>query len=121
MQKNKEELESEISDLYKSLREEVSPNNWQTLFFQFFGKIQLWYNNCFSIPKRRKPEFEELGVEIWERLNYLIKIEKEPTIFIPYLIIILKTAIADYYLKINCLKGGIKTSEDITNRIYKIK
>jgi len=120
MQENKEKLKSELKKLYESCREETSPARRQTLYSQFIGKVQQWYNYYCFIPKERKPEVEELGVELLDALNRLIKIKKEPENFFPYLNTVLKTAVAEYYIQINCLKGGIKTSEAITTKIYKI-
>jgi len=120
MQENKEELKSEIKKFYKSCREGTSSIDRQKSFRKLFENVRLWYNDYCFIPKEQKPEVEELGVEIFEALNRLIKKEKEPEKFFPYLNTVLKTAVAEYYLQINCLKGGVKTSEVITSKIYKI-
>ena len=120
MKKNKEELKSEIKKYYKSYREGTSPIERKNSFRKFFENVQLWYNDYCYIPKEQKPEVKELGVELFGALDRLVNIEKEPEKFFPYLNTVLKTAVAEYYIQITLLRGGIKTSEAITEKIYKI-
>jgi len=105
--KTEEELKVNIFDVYYKYRNELSSDRRQVYFGQFCDYVFRW---CIGY---RFHEAREMGVEIVEALERIVKREIEEKHFFGYLVTTLENAKKEYYRK--GISSGIKYPKIVRN------
>jgi len=94
-----EEQKIDIFEKYSECRNALSPEQLKVYFHQLCESVLNWYTNYLSyrLSKSRLPKADEIGVEIVETLNRMVKKEINEKYFFGYLISRLENAIRLYY------------------------
>jgi len=92
--KTEEELKANIFTVYSKYRDEPSSDQRQVYFGQLCDYVFRWCTNYEIFPEAR-----EMGVEIFEALERIVKREIEEKHFFGYLVTTIKNAKNEYYRK----------------------
>jgi len=92
--KTEEQLKADIFNSYSKCRDELASDRRQVYFGQLCDFVFRWCSNYKIFPEAR-----EIGVEIVEALERIVKKEIEEKDFYKYLVATLKNARNEYYRK----------------------